>query len=89
VYEYSGSPGTEVPADPEYSYTIDLGARQVWAHVPAEVWPEPRPGRRALADLPAWWMLIPGLNTISLSGDPVAGQPGTPRLVLEAYDAWA
>jgi hypothetical protein len=34
-------------------------------------------------------MLIPGLNTISLSGDPVAGQPGTPRLVLEAYDAWA
>ncbi|MFG1976965.1 fibronectin type III domain-containing protein [Nonomuraea fuscirosea] len=81
--------GEQIPADPLYGYTIDLGARQVLAHVPPEVWPEPRPGRRALADLPAWWMLIPGPNTITLSGEPVTGQPGTARLVLEAYDAWS
>ncbi|MFI9845073.1 fibronectin type III domain-containing protein [Nonomuraea sp. NPDC051941] len=82
-------PGSFVPADPAYSYLVDLGARQVWAHVPPEVWPVPRPGRSALAHRPAWWTLIPGPNTITLSGQPVAGQPGTPRLILEAYDAWA
>ncbi|MEU4229508.1 fibronectin type III domain-containing protein, partial [Nonomuraea sp. NPDC026600] len=37
--------GKFVPADTRYSYTIDLGARQVWGHVPPEVWPAPRPGR--------------------------------------------
>ncbi|MGW0485785.1 fibronectin type III domain-containing protein [Nonomuraea sp. NPDC003214] len=94
THEESGTvmrsmPGTVVPANPDYSYTIDLGARQVWAHVPAEIWPVPRPGRSALAHLPAWWTLIPGTNTITVSGDPVAGEAGTPRLALEAYDAWA
>jgi hypothetical protein len=41
-----------------------------------------------LAHLPAWFQLIPGPNTITLAGDPVAGQEGQPRLVVEAYDAW-
>ncbi|MFD9947732.1 fibronectin type III domain-containing protein [Nonomuraea sp. NPDC059023] len=94
THEESGTvmramPGTVVPADTRYSYTIDLSARQVWAHVPPEVWPVARPGRSALAHLPAWWHLIPGTNTITLAGEPVPGQPGTPRLALEAYDAWS
>ncbi|MEU6713037.1 fibronectin type III domain-containing protein [Nonomuraea sp. NPDC046802] len=86
-----GMPGdaSRLPADPRYSFTIDLAARQVLAHVPAEVWPEPRPGRSALAHLPAWFHLIPGVNTITLAGEPVAGEPGSPRLVIEAYDAWS
>ncbi|MET7335903.1 fibronectin type III domain-containing protein [Nonomuraea sp. NPDC005650] len=93
THEESGTvmrakPGGFVPADTAYSYTIDLGVRQMWAHVPPEVWPEPRPGRSALAGRPAWWMLIPGTNTITVAGAPVPGQPGTPRLALEAYDAW-
>ncbi|WP_170223053.1 fibronectin type III domain-containing protein [Nonomuraea turkmeniaca] len=82
------APGKFVPADTRYSFTIDLGVRQVWGHVPPEVWPEPRPGRSALTGRPAWWMLIPGTNTITLAGEPLPGQPGTPRLALEAYDAW-
>ncbi|MEU4513185.1 fibronectin type III domain-containing protein [Nonomuraea wenchangensis] len=86
-----GMPGdaSRLPADPRYSLTIDLAARQVLGHVPPEVWPEPRPGRSALAHLPAWFHLIPGINTIVLAGEPVTGQAGTPRLVIEAYDAWS
>ncbi|MEU4231177.1 fibronectin type III domain-containing protein [Nonomuraea sp. NPDC026600] len=86
-----GMPGdaSKLPADPRYSYTIDLAARQVLGHVPPEVWPEPRPGRSALAHLPAWFHLIPGINTITLAGEPVTGEAGTPRLVIEAYDAWS
>ncbi|MEV0996775.1 fibronectin type III domain-containing protein [Nonomuraea sp. NPDC050202] len=86
-----GMPGdaSRLPADPRYSFTIDLAARQVLGHVPPEVWPEPRPGRSALAHLPAWFHLIPGINTITLAGEPVTGQAGTPRLVIEAYDAWS
>ncbi|MER5322326.1 fibronectin type III domain-containing protein [Streptosporangium roseum] len=81
-------PGQILPANASYSLSLDLATRQVWAHVPPEVWPEPRPGRAALAHLPAWFMLMPGENTLTLAGDPVAGQPGTPRMVVEAYDAW-
>ncbi|WP_433513894.1 fibronectin type III domain-containing protein [Nonomuraea sp. CA-143628] len=86
-----GMPGdaSKLPADPQYSFTIDLAARQVLGHVPPEVWPEPRPGRSALAHLPAWFHLIPGINTITLAGEPVTGEAGTPRLVIEAYDAWS
>ncbi|MFI6900258.1 fibronectin type III domain-containing protein [Nonomuraea sp. NPDC050394] len=86
-----GMPGdaSRLPADPRYSFTIDLASRQVLAHVPPEVWPGPRPGRSALAHLPAWFHLIPGINTITLTGSPVTGESGTPRLVIEAFDAWS
>jgi chitodextrinase len=86
-----GMPGdaSKLPADPQYSFTIDLASRQVLAHVPPALWLGPRPGRSALAHLPAWFSLIPGINTITLAGEPVAGEPGTPRLVVEAYDAWS
>ncbi|MEU4703403.1 fibronectin type III domain-containing protein [Nonomuraea dietziae] len=94
THEESGTvmramPGTTLPADPRYSLSFDLASRQVWAHVPPEVWPQPRPGRSALAHLPAWFTLIPGSNTITLAGQPVPGEVGTPRLVVEAYDAWS
>ncbi|SDH69107.1 Fibronectin type III domain-containing protein [Sinosporangium album] len=81
-------PGTELPADPEYSLSLELATRQVWAHVPSHVWPVPRPGRSALAHLPAWFMLLPGANTLTLAGQPVAGEAGAARLVVEAFDAW-
>ncbi|WP_171074806.1 fibronectin type III domain-containing protein [Nonomuraea basaltis] len=86
-----GMPGdaSRLPADPRYSFTFDLASRQVLAHVPPTVWLGPRPGRSALAHLPAWFHLIPGVNTITLAGEPVAGEVGTPRLVVEAYDAWS
>ncbi|MGW0485786.1 fibronectin type III domain-containing protein [Nonomuraea sp. NPDC003214] len=80
--------GTVLPDD-RYELTIDLATRVVWAIVPADVWPEPRPGRGQLAVFPARWALGPGPNTISLSGGVVAGQEDHgPRLVLEATDAW-
>ncbi|SDH69021.1 Fibronectin type III domain-containing protein [Sinosporangium album] len=82
-------PGTVLPADPRYSFEINLSTpRVVWAHVPPEVWPEPRPGRNALAVLPARFALQPGWNTLTLAGEPVPGEVGSPRLVVEAADAW-
>ncbi|MBG0819020.1 fibronectin type III domain-containing protein [Planomonospora sp. ID82291] len=80
--------GSSLPADPRYSLGFDLATRQVWAYVPPEVYPEPRPGRAMVAHLPAWFQLLPGLNTITLAGQPVDGVSGAPRLVVEAYDAW-
>ncbi|GAA2411724.1 hypothetical protein GCM10010404_82050 [Nonomuraea africana] len=80
--------GASLPPDPRYSLSFDLATRQVLAHVPPDVWPVPRPGRSAVAHLPAWFMLLPGLNTLTLSGQPLAGASGQPRLVVEAYDAW-
>ncbi|MER5649589.1 fibronectin type III domain-containing protein [Streptosporangium sp. NPDC002524] len=93
AHEESGTlmramPGTILQANPGYSLGLDLATRMVWAYVPPEIWPDPRPGRAALAHLPAWFMLLPGQNTLTLSGDPVPGQPGTPRIAIEAYDAW-
>ncbi|GAA2691823.1 fibronectin type III domain-containing protein [Nonomuraea recticatena] len=80
--------GSSLPADPRYSLEFDLATRQVLAHVPPEVWPVPRPGRSAVAHLPAWFMLLPGINTLTLAGQPLAGASGGPRLVVAAYDAW-
>jgi hypothetical protein len=37
---------------------------------------------------PARFALGPGPNTIRLSGELVAGQDLSPRLVVEARDAW-
>ncbi|WP_433541981.1 fibronectin type III domain-containing protein (plasmid) [Streptosporangium sandarakinum] len=93
THEESGTvmramPGTVLPANSSYSLGLDLATRQVWAYVPPEVWPEPRPGRSMLAHLPAWFHLLPGLNTLTLAGEPVAGQVGTPRMAVEAFDAW-
>ncbi|MFG6197729.1 fibronectin type III domain-containing protein [Nonomuraea sp. JJY05] len=80
--------GSSLPADPHYSLSFDLATRQVWAYVPPEIYPVPRPGRSAVAHLPAWFMLLPGPNTLTLAGQPIAGVTGTPRLVVEAFDAW-
>ncbi|MFC4014578.1 fibronectin type III domain-containing protein [Nonomuraea purpurea] len=80
--------GSSLPADPQYSLGFDLATRQVWAYVPPEIWPVPRPGRSAVAHLPAWFMLLPGANTLTLAGQPIAGVSGSPRLVVEAFDAW-
>ncbi|GAB2468427.1 hypothetical protein GCM10027187_40780 [Streptosporangium sandarakinum] len=80
--------GSSLPADPRYSLSFDLATRQVWAYVPPEIYPAPRPGRSAVAHLPAWFMLLPGVNTLTVAGQPVAGASGGPRLVVEAYDAW-
>ncbi|GAA4209423.1 hypothetical protein GCM10022252_75950 [Streptosporangium oxazolinicum] len=93
THEESGTvmramPGTTLPADPGYSLSLDLATRQVWAHVPPQVWPQPRPGRGALAHLPAWFHLLRGVNTLTLAGQPVVGQSGSPRIVVEAFDAW-
>ncbi|MGA4995945.1 fibronectin type III domain-containing protein [Nonomuraea bangladeshensis] len=80
--------GTVLP-DARYALDIDLMTREVWAIVPPEVWPEPRPGRTALARFPSRVALAPGPNTIRLSGALVPGQEATsPRLVIEATDAW-
>ncbi|MEV7011774.1 fibronectin type III domain-containing protein [Streptosporangium sp. NPDC051022] len=81
--------GVEIPADPDYSVAIDLGARSVTAYVPVSVWPEPRPGRGLLRHPPAWFTLQPGLNTLLVEGQPVVGQSGAPRLAVETRDAWA
>ncbi|MER5322325.1 fibronectin type III domain-containing protein [Streptosporangium roseum] len=81
-------PGTVLPADDRYSVEIDLATRLVLAHVPPEVWPEPRPGRGLLAALPARFALQPDINTLTLSGEPVPGETGMPRMVVEAVDAW-
>ncbi|WP_433541982.1 fibronectin type III domain-containing protein (plasmid) [Streptosporangium sandarakinum] len=81
-------PGTVLPADSRYSVEIDLATRLVLAHVPPEVWPEPRPGRGLLAVFPAQFFLQPGPNTLVLAGEPVAGQVGVPRMVAEAIDSW-
>ncbi|WP_433357805.1 fibronectin type III domain-containing protein (plasmid) [Microtetraspora malaysiensis] len=80
-------PGVELPADDRYSVEIDLRTRLVWAHVPEEFDPEPRPGRSLLGRFPAWFSLRPGPNTLVLSGAAGAGS-GRPRLVLTARDAW-
>ncbi|WP_157549790.1 hypothetical protein [Nonomuraea candida] len=80
--------GSSLPADPQYSLSFDLATRQVWAYVPPEIWPVPRPGRPAVAHLPAWFMLLRGVNTLTLAGQPLAGASGSPRLVVEAFDAW-
>ncbi|WP_449060593.1 fibronectin type III domain-containing protein [Planomonospora algeriensis] len=80
--------GSSLPADPRYGLEFDLATRQVSAHVPVEIWPVPRPGRAAVAHLPAWFMLLPGVNTLTVAGQAVDGAPGSPRLVVEAYDAW-
>ncbi|GAA2411755.1 hypothetical protein GCM10010404_82090 [Nonomuraea africana] len=81
-------PGTSLPADSRYSLDIDLATRQVWAFVPPDVWPEPRPGRGMLGSFPARFALQTGANTITLAGQPVAGQTGSPRMVIQAWDAW-
>ncbi|GAA2691803.1 fibronectin type III domain-containing protein [Nonomuraea recticatena] len=81
-------PGVSLPADSRYSLDIDLATRQVWAFVPPDVWPEPRPGRGMLGSFPARFALQNGPNTIVLAGQPVAGQTGTPRMVVQAWDAW-
>ncbi|MGW2220488.1 fibronectin type III domain-containing protein [Nonomuraea sp. NPDC001684] len=80
--------GSSLPDNPLYSLGFDLATRQVWAYVPPEVWPVPRPGRSAVAHLPAWFMLLRGPNTLTLAGQPVPGATGKARLVVEAYDAW-
>ncbi|MFG1976964.1 fibronectin type III domain-containing protein [Nonomuraea fuscirosea] len=80
-------PGTVLPTA-EYEIQIDLATRAVWAIVPPEVWPEPRPGRTLLKRLPARFAFRPGPNTIRLSGEVVAGQDAGPRLVLDVTDAW-
>ncbi|MEU4330587.1 hypothetical protein [Nonomuraea dietziae] len=77
-----------LPADSRYSLDIDLATRQVWALVPPDVWPEPRPGRGMLGSFPARFALQNGPNTIVSAGQPVAGQTGTPRMVVQAWDAW-
>ncbi|TMR93289.1 fibronectin type III domain-containing protein [Nonomuraea basaltis] len=80
--------GTVLP-DARYALDIDLATREVWALVPPDVWPEPRPGRTMLARFPARFALAPGPNTVRLSGGLVVGQEATsPRLVIEATDAW-
>ncbi|MFI6637201.1 fibronectin type III domain-containing protein [Nonomuraea fuscirosea] len=86
--EIRTKPGTELP-DARYALDIDLATREVWAILPPEVWPEPRPGRTLLSRFPAGFFLAQGPNTIRLSGALVAGQEETsPRLVIEATDAW-
>ncbi len=80
--------GTELPADPEYSVGIDLAARTVTSYVPAGVSATPLAGRKLLAHLPGWFQLVPGVNTFTLAGA-VSGEAGTPRLVVEAYGAFA
>lgn len=87
-FQISTHPGTVLP-DERYELTIDLGTRQVWAIVPPEVWPEPRPGRGLLRVFPARAALRPGPNLIELAGEPVPGQEDKgPRLVIEGADAW-
>ncbi|MBG0819023.1 fibronectin type III domain-containing protein [Planomonospora sp. ID82291] len=81
-------PGTVLPADSRYSLDIDLATRVVLAHVPPEVWPEPRPGRIMLGSFPARFALSHGPNTLTLAGQPVDGQVGSPRMVVQAWDAW-
>ncbi|MFI6541524.1 fibronectin type III domain-containing protein [Nonomuraea sp. NPDC050547] len=86
--EIRTKPGTVLP-DARYALDIDLATREVWALVPPDVWPEPRPGRTMLARFPSRFFLAPGPNTIRLSGGLVAGQEETsPRLVIDATDAW-
>ncbi|MEU4231178.1 fibronectin type III domain-containing protein [Nonomuraea sp. NPDC026600] len=81
-------PGTVLP-DARYALDIDLATREVWAIVPADVWPEPRPGRTMLSRFPIAFSLAPGPNTIRLSGGLVAGQEAmSPRLIIQATDAW-
>ncbi|WP_433357809.1 fibronectin type III domain-containing protein (plasmid) [Microtetraspora malaysiensis] len=75
--------GTGLPADPGSSIAIDLGARTVTKYVGGVA----GPGRAALAHLPAWFQLVPGVNTLTLSGEQMPGESGTPRLIVEAYDA--
>ncbi|GAA4209419.1 hypothetical protein GCM10022252_75940 [Streptosporangium oxazolinicum] len=83
----ASKPG-QVLTDARYSLEIDLATRVVWAHVPPEVWPEPRPGRGVLRLLPSAFMLRPGPNTITVAGQAVAGQTGLARMVIETADAW-
>ncbi|MEU4703402.1 fibronectin type III domain-containing protein [Nonomuraea dietziae] len=86
--EIRAKTGTVLP-DARYALTIDLATRAVWAIVPPEVWPEPRPARGTLAVYPARFWLQPGVNTLTLSGGLVAGQEdASPRLVVETTDAW-
>ncbi|MEU6713038.1 fibronectin type III domain-containing protein [Nonomuraea sp. NPDC046802] len=86
--EISTKAGTVLP-DARYALDIDLATREVWALVPPDVWPEPRPGRTMLSRFPSRFALVPGPNTIRLSGGLVAGQEEmSPRLVIEATDAW-
>ncbi|WP_449060596.1 fibronectin type III domain-containing protein [Planomonospora algeriensis] len=93
THEQSGlviraKPGTVLPADSRYSLEFDLATRVVLAHVPPEVWPEPRPGRGMLGAFPARFALSSGVNTLTLAGEKVDGQVGSPRMVIEAWDAW-
>ncbi|WP_206207523.1 fibronectin type III domain-containing protein [Thermobispora bispora] len=76
------APGVSLPADPAYSVLIDLGARTVTRHTPEGA----TPGRALLAHLPAWFQLVPGVNTFTLSGE-YAGEPGAARLIVEAHPA--
>ncbi|MBG0818247.1 fibronectin type III domain-containing protein [Planomonospora sp. ID82291] len=80
--------GGSIPANPDYSVEIDLGTRSVTAHVPVEIWPEPRPGRALLRHPPGWFTLQPGLNTLQFEGAAVVGEVGRPRLLVETQDAW-
>ncbi|MFI6905308.1 hypothetical protein ACIBKY_28880 [Nonomuraea sp. NPDC050394] len=75
-------PGTVLPADSRCSLDIDLAMRVVLAHVPPEVFPEPRPGRGALGSFPARFALQNKPNT--LTGAPVPGAAGSPRMVIQA-----
>jgi len=76
--------GLWLPADPDTSLAIDLGARTVTYYQGGV----PGPGRAQVAHLPGWFLLVPGTNTITLSGEPAPGSAGTPRLVVEAYNAY-
>ncbi|WP_433513895.1 fibronectin type III domain-containing protein [Nonomuraea sp. CA-143628] len=86
--EIHTKPGTKLP-DARYALDIDLATREVWAIVPPDVYPEPRPGRTLLSRFPTRFFLAPGPNTIRLSGELVVGQEEmSPRLVIQATDAW-
>ncbi|WP_043637075.1 fibronectin type III domain-containing protein [Nonomuraea candida] len=80
--------GTILPADARYSLELDLATRVVLAYVPPDVHPEPRPGRGVLGSFPARFAPQNGPNTITLSGDPVPGEVGSPRMVIQAWDSW-
>ncbi|MFG6197725.1 fibronectin type III domain-containing protein [Nonomuraea sp. JJY05] len=81
-------PGTVLPSDSRYSLDIDLATRVVLAYVPPDVYPEPRPGRGALGSFPARFALQNGPNTLTLTGVPVPGEVGSPRMVIQAWDSW-
>ena len=79
--------GVVLPADDRYRVEIDLRTRLVWAHVPPEVDPEPRPARSLLARFPSRFALQPGRNTLRLEGE-ATGDEGRPRLTVHARNAW-